>query len=122
MSTPEDEQPITLGDIHEDLVALLGRGAHPGSIDWVLHHQLPWPEDAPVVELCRMNHAGMGGDMLPGPPPGPEALEVLARLSTVEGVQAALWCVWYLGTGLLEPSVSRLLTEAYVADNTPERV
>lgn len=39
-----DEADFTLGDIHKDLKALVERGAHPGSIEWVLRHQIVWPE------------------------------------------------------------------------------
>lgn len=35
---------ITLGDVHKALNDLVAKGAHPGSIDWVLHHQIEWPD------------------------------------------------------------------------------
>lgn len=35
---------ITLGDIHNALVRLTEQGAHPGSIDWVLHKQIVWED------------------------------------------------------------------------------
>ena len=34
----------TLGDIRDRLVEMIEAGAHPGSIDWVLHHHVDWPE------------------------------------------------------------------------------
>lgn len=33
-------KPITLGDIHVALKALVDQGAHPGSIWWVLKNQI----------------------------------------------------------------------------------
>jgi hypothetical protein len=48
---------------------------------------------------------------------GPEVRATLTRLSPDPFVQAALWRVWYHGPGLLEASVSRLITEAYVTDH-----
>lgn len=42
---------ITLGDIHRALKDLVAQGAHPGSIQWVLQHQIEWPRDCePGVE------------------------------------------------------------------------
>lgn len=60
------------------------------------------------------------------PPPestdtGPEVQAALSRMSPDPFVQAALWRVWYHGPGLLEASVSRLITEAYVRDHAATR-
>lgn len=38
------DKEITLGDIHKALQKLIKKGAHPGSIDWVLHTKIEWPE------------------------------------------------------------------------------
>lgn len=111
----------TLGDIHFELSNLVDRGVHPGSIDWVLHHKVEWPDDEPRDDLCRSNHHGLGIELPATTKPGPEASAALAQLSTVPEVQTALWLVWYFGTGLLDAGVSRSITSAYVKDFAAER-
>lgn len=37
-----------LGDIHRVLTAMVNRGMHPGSLDWVLHHQVDWGDEGHV--------------------------------------------------------------------------
>lgn len=42
----EERKPrvLTLGDIRDELVDMIKRGAHPGSIDYVLKHKIRWDD------------------------------------------------------------------------------
>lgn len=76
---------LTLGDIHQDLRALIERGAHPGSIDWVLHQKIEWPGGTEAQHSdCLANHRGLGA------PPEPEVSHWTPEFRIAVAVAAAV--------------------------------